>query len=162
MYGYIPVVGAIQPGATFTQGTDIGLACYITIDDLPLSLENYSLTFLLKKDETAQNIMFRYMVMEKTDGIEGYYTVVIPKAVSALLRQGTYYFSFVGVKHHTLETQVVYKGTLNIEIGVASPNPAITVAGVEVTADGESTWAGSTSPSTETTGPHSPDITFPT
>lgn len=160
MFGYIPSVGALMPGPTFSQGEDVFFTIYLVVDGAPLSSNDYRLDFIMKKSESANNEMYRSPVEKAPEGVEGYFQVCIPGRISTYLRPGTYYFVFEAVHKSTRRTVIVQKGTFNIVLTAASANPNLTIQDGELTTTISTEYghAADTRTTTEITEPVSPDI----
>lgn len=156
VFGYIPMTGQVQPSPSFSQGEDAFFTVVLSIDGELVLLEKYSVAFLVKKWEEAANTLIRQQVTDSPS--PGTFNVLIPAAATALLRPGTYYFAFVATNRVTKLKSVISRGTFNIDVTVASPNPALLPGDGELTADGDSLGVDATIPVTEATGPSSPDI----
>ena len=158
MFGVISQVGAVQPSPSYSQGEDIAFSVQLNLDDAPLDLNNYKLVVAVKKSLDGENTMYRQQVTQQ--GPVGYASVLIPAASSALLRPGTYYFSFLATSKLTGRKTVVMTGTFNVELSAVSPSPKMIPQDGELTADTEVYTPTSQISVAEDTGPDTPDISL--
>ena len=161
MYGAVPSEGAVMPSPTVYQGEDAQFLTRLLVDGTPVSLNDYSLTFVVKKSETACNTMIRDQVTSGADGYpEGFYQLSVQASKTSRLRPGTYYFAVVGVQKPSGRTLIIQRGTFNIELSAASPNPNLAIPDGELTADTDSQSSDSMIYPAESTDPRTPDIGY--
>lgn len=170
--GYPENRGLLQASPMFSQGEDILIAFYLSVDNVPVTDENYDLELIIKKSPFAGNILWKGLLnsglyRQQLNGwIPGYYYMLMPASASSLFLPGTYYLDVkakekLGTGKETRDlTFVVLSATFNIQLSAASPNPKLKASSViESVFDPEDRTRTYTITSVEETMPDSTDIT---
>lgn len=145
---------------THFQGSDVVLEMMLQgARNEPLQLTDYLVTFFLKKSESADNILFRHDIVEKTAGRpDGFYSVTIPARITSKLPPGVYYFTVQATQKATGGVMPPFRGFFSLELSAASPNPNLGIQDGEPTAIGPGGTADELLVPAEITGPFTPDI----
>ena len=123
-----------QANPQFFQGDDIKLPFYVVVDKVPVSEDTHIMSITLKKSNYAVNMLWTATIgngLFKMPGVQGYYYILIPSAVSSLLLPGYYSFDIRLTDNTTMGSNVarsfvVASYGFNLELSSSSPNPSLT------------------------------------
>jgi len=142
------------------QGSDIVLPMFLLdADNEPITLGDYRLTFVVKKSEMAENVIFQQdITTHPANKPAGVYEVTIPATISSRLPAGVYYFVVQAAHKTTGRIMPPFRGCFSLELSAASPNPKLGIQDGEPTAIGPGGTADELRVPAEITGPNTPDI----
>lgn len=125
----------------FYQGEDIILDVYFNIEQKPVTVDEWELTAVVKKNKYAINVLFEAQMNNGIykNSVPGYYKIIIPAEDTARFLAGTYWLVISGKEKNGDGIKdrefVLSNSPFIIKDSAASPYPAQTLnrAGTERT-----------------------------